>query len=64
MANKMHSLLGRIILSVYRTYTARFIKQADFPLPFEAVSQREIILVRKTGHTHRATAYSLMISAS
>lgn len=64
IVNRTAALAGRLILSAYRKYTALFIKQTDFPLPFEPVSQREIILVRKTAHAHRAMADAVMINLS
>lgn len=64
IANKTASMRGRFILFLYKTYTALFIKQTGFPLPYEPVSQREIILVRKTGRTHRAMVDAVMINLS
>jgi hypothetical protein len=64
LKNNGAAMTGKLILTLYKAYTALFIKQEDFTPPGAPVSQREIILVRRTGSAHKAIARAMSMSLS
>ncbi|AXY72776.1 hypothetical protein D3H65_01785 [Paraflavitalea soli] len=50
--NRIEAITGRSILIVYRTYSALFIKQADFTPPHTPVRRQEIILIKRVNNTY------------
>ena len=56
LKNSTAAIMGQLILFFYKAYTTLFRRQDDFAPPPPPISQREIILARKTGQGHRAIA--------
>lgn|GEM_PF-1472671 len=50
--NRIGAIAGRSILVVYRTWSALFIKKADFPPPHVPVRRQEIILIKRVNNTY------------
>ena len=59
--HRMAAISGRLILTLYKIWSALFIKQENFTLPYQPIRQQEIILIKKTGkvYSKRAQQYSL-----
>lgn len=60
--HRMAAIAGRLILTVYKAWSALFINQEDFTPPYQPVRRQEIILIKKTGKVYSKIAQQYSLS--